>query len=66
MTHLPKIAALAALVTFHANEAYAGWFHNPGGKGGGGHAPEIDGPAGLTAIALVACVGLYLYNRYRR
>lgn len=40
-----------------------------GGNGGGsvgGSAPEIDGPAGVAAIALVACVGLYLYNRYRR
>lgn len=39
----------------------------PGGGGySSGSAPEIDGPAGLAAIAMVAAVGLYLYNRGRK
>ena len=42
-----------------------------GGSGGGGglvtgSAPEIDGPAGLAAIAVVLSVGLIAYNRYRK
>lgn len=61
-----KLTSFAVLLTLSATEAFA-WASPPVGKGGGGgSAPEIDGPAGLTAIALIACVGLYLYNRYRR
>ena len=28
--------------------------------------PEIDGPAGVAAIALVVCAGIVAYNRYRK
>jgi len=28
--------------------------------------PEIDGPAGIAALALLACVGLIAYNRIRK
>ena len=29
-------------------------------------APEIDGPAGVTAIALLVGAGIIAYNRYRK
>ena len=29
-------------------------------------APEIDGPAGLAAVALLVCAGLVAYNRFRK
>jgi hypothetical protein len=29
-------------------------------------APEIDGPAGVAAIALLVGAGLIAYNRYKR
>jgi len=34
-------------------------------NGGGASAPEIDGPAGVAAIALLVSAGLIAYNRYR-
>lgn len=38
-----------------------------GGHGGGGHAaPEIDGPAGVAAIALLVSAGFIAYNRYKK
>jgi hypothetical protein len=37
-----------------------------GGGGGGGTAvPEIDGPGGVAAIALLVSIGMVLYNRAR-
>jgi hypothetical protein len=30
------------------------------------HAPEIDGPAGVAAIALLVSAGIVAYNRLRR
>ena len=36
------------------------------GNGGPVGAPEIDGPAGVAAIALLACAGVIAYNRYRK
>ena len=37
------------------------------GKGNGGPvgAPEIDGPAGVAAIALLVCCGVIAYRRFR-
>ena len=54
-----------------------GWGGGSGGgsSGGGGSgsvpgsgtsAPEIDGPGGIAAIALLVSVGMIAYNRYRR
>ncbi len=38
-----------------------------GGNGGGrASAPEIDGPAGVAAIALLVGAGMIAYNRYRK
>ena len=38
-----------------------------GGSGGGGSsAPEIDGPAGVAAIALLVSAGFIAYNRYKK
>jgi hypothetical protein len=34
-------------------------------KGQGVAAPEIDGPGGVAAIALLVSVGLIAYNRFR-
>ena len=33
---------------------------------GGVSAPEIDGPGGIAAIALLVSVGLIAYQRYKR
>ncbi len=30
------------------------------------HAPEIDGPAGVAAVALLVSAGIMAYNRYRK
>jgi hypothetical protein len=32
----------------------------------GSRVPEIDGPAGLAAVALLVCAGLVAYNRFRK
>jgi len=38
-----------------------------GGGGGGGHsAPEIDGPAGVAAIAVLVSAGIIAYSRLRK
>lgn len=39
-----------------------------GGSGGGGttSAPEIDGPGGVAAVALLVSAGLIAYNRYKK
>jgi hypothetical protein len=63
---LRKISLAAVFAVYAAAEALALPPIGGGGDRSGGHAPEIDGAAGLTTIALIACVGLYLYNRYRR
>jgi hypothetical protein len=40
--------------------------HRSGGpRGGPASAPEIDGPGGVAAIALLVGVGLIAYNRYK-
>ena len=36
------------------------------GKHHGGHAPEIDGPAGISALAVLVSVGLLAYNRFKK
>lgn len=42
--------------------------HGKGGHhGGGAHgAPEIDGPAGVAAVALLVSAGIIAYNRYKK
>lgn len=35
------------------------------GGGGGGAVPEIDGPGGVAALALLVSIGMVLYNRAR-
>ena len=37
-----------------------------GGGGGASSAPEIDGPGGLAAIALLICVGAVAYRALQR
>jgi hypothetical protein len=39
--------------------------HGRGG-GGGASAPEIDGPGGVAAIALLISAGFIAYNRYKK
>lgn len=36
-----------------------------GGGGGGSAVPEIDGPAGVAALALLVSIGMVIYNRSR-
>lgn len=38
----------------------------PNGSKGGAAAPEIDGPGGVAAIALLVCAGLIAYNRFKK
>jgi hypothetical protein len=55
------------MLTISVSEALAQGY-GKGGKGGphGPHAaPEIDGPAGIAAIAVLVGAGLIAYNRYR-
>ena len=70
-------ALLPALFMFavSVSEAFAqGKGHGKGGgnsgngvgNGGGVGAPEIDGPAGVAAIALLVSVGLIAYSRFRK
>jgi hypothetical protein len=54
-----RVACAAALTTAFAAEALA---FGPRPKG----VPEIDGPAGVAAIALLVSVGIVAYNRMRR
>lgn len=69
-----KLAAATLFVwTATASEVLAGAFFGGGGHGlgggggGGGHsAPEIDGPAGVAAIAVLVSAGLIAYNRYKK
>ena len=55
-----------------ASEVLAGGYIGGGGRGfggggGGGHsAPEIDGPAGVAAIALLVGAGFIAYSRYKK
>ena len=41
-------------------------FGGGSGGGGGSSAPEIDGPAGVAAIALLVSAGFIAYNRYKK
>jgi hypothetical protein len=41
-------------------------FGGGGGHSGGASAPEIDGPAGIAALAVLVSAGLIAYNRYRK
>ncbi len=50
----------------HSAMALGGLIGNGNGSGGTGSAPEIDGPAGLAAIAVLMSVGLIAYNRFRK
>lgn len=67
---MQKLVAKLALATLIASswtaQALAFAKSPEGGGYSSGSAPEIDGPAGLAAIAMVAAVGLYLYNRGRK
>ena len=63
---------LATASQVFASGYTGGGGHGFGGGGGGGSggrgssAPEIDGPAGVAAIALVVSAGLIAYNRYKK
>jgi hypothetical protein len=68
------VAAVTSFVctAFWANAASAfcifGICIGGGGGGGGGasSAPEIDGPGGLAAIALLICIGAVAYRALQR
>jgi hypothetical protein len=49
-----------------AHRPGGGWGPGPGGGGGPVAAPEIDGPAGVAAIALLVSAGIIAYNRYKK
>ncbi len=55
-----------ALAFASSGGAGKGFGGGGGGGGGGASAPEIDGPAGIAAIAVLVSAGLIAYNRYRK
>lgn len=55
------LTALVAIVAASTEQALA-MAKPPDGSGG---APELDGPGGIAAIAVVVSVALVLYNRSR-
>jgi hypothetical protein len=62
-----KVSTALLVVALSANQALAAcvpWLPCPGG--GGASVPEIDGTAGIMALALVASVAGLLYNRARK
>jgi hypothetical protein len=62
-------AATVFLWLVSVSEVLAGGSPGGGGTGldgGPSSAPEIDGPAGIAAIALLASAGIIAYNRYKR
>jgi hypothetical protein len=61
--------AIAAYITMTQHSyAWWGWWwhHGHGGGHGGTSVPEIDGPAGIAAMALLVSVVAVLYNRARK
>jgi hypothetical protein len=64
------VAAFSFAMLWTSN-AFAGvggcWFFCGGGPGSGGPspAPEIDGPASLTAVALLISVGAIAYRKFK-
>lgn len=65
--------AATALTFWLTSAAYtvamAQYTSGPPGKGSGPPthaAPEIDGPAGVAAIALLVSVGMIAYRRYKQ
>jgi len=69
-TNILKTGATALFLTLIAvNEAMACNFLGidcDSGDGGGAAAPEFDGPAGITAIALLAGIVALVYHKARR
>lgn len=63
-----RLLSVSTPLVLFAGDVLANPNRHGGGHGGGhhGHAPEIDGPAGVAAIALLVSVGLVAYNRYRK
>lgn len=63
-----KLMAIALSAALSVNHAFAmGWLLPHGPKDGGGGspsvAPELDGPGGIAAIAVIVSIALVLYNR---
>ncbi len=62
MKLVAKFGLLAAAVLMSAAPASAGlFFYNAPTS-----APEIDGPAGIAAIAVLTSLGLMAYDRMKR
>lgn len=63
-------AALAlAAVGFYAGEAaaqLAKWRGSEQPTSPASSAPEIDGPAGIAAVALLVSAGIIAYNRFKK
>lgn len=61
-----KLMTFAFGIAVSLDQALAmGWLlpSNPGSGGGATAAPELDGPGGIAAIAVIVSVALVLYNR---
>ena len=56
-----QIACAAAPLMFLTNDALAERHHHHAG-----HAPEIDGPAGIAAVALLVGAGLIAYRKFKK
>jgi hypothetical protein len=70
LSHVIVPALFMSAVSVSEAFAGAGWGAGSGfggsGRGGASSAPEIDGPAGVAAIALLVGAGLIAYNRFRK
>jgi hypothetical protein len=63
-----KLMAIALSAVLSVDQAFAmGWLpHDPKDRGGSpSAAPELDGPGGIAAIAVIVSVALVLFNRSR-
>jgi hypothetical protein len=61
-TIMSKLALALCMVVMAANPSLASfWTGTPGPVS----VPEIDGPAGASALALLVAVGLIAYQRWR-
>lgn len=59
-----KVSAFAVTVAFYTGEVAAKSIVHPVAPPS--QVPEIDGPAGIAALALLVSAGIVAYNRYRK
>lgn len=61
-----RVALALTPVVFYAGEASAQLAKWRGSEQPASSAPEIDGPAGIAAVALLVSAGIIAYNRFKK